>query len=126
MTWLYYQNYGTALQATALFHSIKKLGYDPYEISYTPRSLNKKFEWDFFIYSKKGKEVLQHQLNGNYQSKKKTALYENFLTQNLKFTGSCNTEPELQDLKTELDAFVCGSDQIWSPSCFDEKYFCLI
>lgn len=123
MTWLYYQNYGTALQATALFHSIKKLGYDPYEISYTPRSLNKKFEWDFLSILKKGKEVLQHQLNGNYQSKKKTALYENFLTQNLKFTGSCNTEPELQDLKTELNAFVCGSDQIWSPSCFDEKYF---
>ena len=29
----------------------------------------------------------------------------------------------MQKLNNEFDAFVCGSDQIWAPSCFDDKYF---
>lgn len=45
MTWLFYQNYGTILQAVALSYVIKTLGYDPYEINYRTRSINNKFKW---------------------------------------------------------------------------------
>lgn len=54
MTWLFYQNYGTILQAVALSYVIKTLGYDPYEINYRTRSINNKFKWDIITILKKG------------------------------------------------------------------------
>lgn len=123
MTWLFYQNYGTILQAVALSHLIKTLGYDPYEINYKTRSLNNKFRWNSATIKKKGMEVINRYIDGEYKSNRKSLLYKAFISHNMKFTFSCNTEPELQELIYKLDAFVCGSDQIWSPACFDEKYF---
>lgn len=38
-------------------------------------------------------------------------------------TSCYKTYSELNDLNMEYDAFVCGSDQIWSPLCYDSKYF---
>lgn len=40
MTWFRYQNYGTALQATALANVIRNMGYEPVEIDYKPRGIN--------------------------------------------------------------------------------------
>lgn len=40
MTWIQYQNYGTALQAGALSNIIKMIGYEPFNINYCPRAIN--------------------------------------------------------------------------------------
>lgn len=123
MTWLFYQNYGTILQAVALSYVIKTLGYDPYEINYRTRSINNKFKWDIITILKKAMEGVNRYVDGEYKTNQKNKLYNTFIYTNMIFTSSCNTEPELQELLYKLDAFVCGSDQIWSPACFDEKYF---
>lgn len=34
MTWYQYYNYGTALQAVALYYTIKSMGYDAHGINY--------------------------------------------------------------------------------------------
>lgn len=67
--------------------------------------------------------MIKGHLNPYYSTAKKTALYDAYLDKNLNITEPCNTEPELENLNRRMDAFVCGSDQIWSPSGFDPKYF---
>lgn len=123
MTWFRYQNYGTALQATALANVMRNMGYEPVEIDYKPRGINDFSQIGISTILTKGTTFLKNCLNGTYQSSEKTKLYNAYLSSNLSVTIPCNTEPELQLLNQMFDAFVCGSDQIWSPSCFDEKYF---
>ena len=36
MTWFHYRNYGTALQVTALYETLKNIGVEPYVIDYIP------------------------------------------------------------------------------------------
>lgn len=49
ITWIRYQNYGTVLQATALADVIHKMGYNPVEIDYRPRSINDDSRFNFYI-----------------------------------------------------------------------------
>lgn len=95
MTWLFYQNYGTILQAVALSYVIKTLGYDPYEINYRTRSINNKFKWDIITILKKAMEGVNRYVDGEYKTNQKNKLYNTFIYTNMKFTSSCNTEPEL-------------------------------
>lgn len=123
MTWFRYQNYGTALQATALANVIRNMGYEPVEIDYKPRGINDASQFDISTTFTKGITFLKNHLNSPYQSSGKIQLYNSYLSSNLSVTIPCNTESELQSLNQMFDAFVCGSDQIWTPAGFDEKYF---
>lgn len=124
MTWYKYLNYGTSLQVTALCFKIKEMGYSPYVINYTPtgRVVNiKKVDFRGLLKSFK-KKVYAYQ-HRNINNKNRNEKFKIFLSKNLNESTICNTYPELQKLNNEFDAFVCGSDQIWAPSCFDDKYF---
>lgn len=123
MTWFGYQNFGTVLQATALTHVTKQLGYESFMINYSPREINNIKKYTASSLFTKGVHFISRRLKTYYQSHGKDVLYQNFLRSNLKITRPINTEPELNMLNSNFDAFICGSDQIWSPSCFDEKYF---
>ena len=123
MTWYTYQNYGTALQAAALSYEIERLGYEPSMIRYAPKKAvladppDLRFFWQKFL------QVLQGQRYRPYSSARKTELFSNFLKSSMRETEPCASYPELHELNTKFDAFVCGSDQIWAPSCFDDKYY---
>lgn len=123
MTWYSYRNFGTALQAAAMPYVISKLGYKPFNISYDPepvqrknnrvrRSLVKRIikraKWVF------GPRPLA--------SKERNAAFDRFISSNLNFTEEVAGN-ELVKLSDFFDAFVCGSDQIWSPRCFDAHYY---
>ena len=123
MTWIRYQNYGTALQASALSNTIKKLGYGPFSIDYCPRAINDNSHYSLIEIYNKGIEFIKCIFNGQYTSERKSRLYKRYLSDNLNITEPCNTKVELADLNDQFDAFVCGSDQIWAPLVFDENYF---
>lgn len=121
ITWHTYLNYGSILQASSLYYNIKKLGYEPEILNYLPKGrvvsyprldLAKRM----FTKIKSGKKSI-------YLSDEQTALYNNFLMERTSCTSCYKTYSELNDLNMEYDAFVCGSDQIWSPLCYDSKYF---
>ena len=123
MTWYTYRNYGSALQASALCEALRALGYDPTMINYTPKGdAVVKQKVSLSSYAKK---VVKRLKRGgrSYVSPEREALFASFLDKRLKETAPCNTYPELHMLNNEFDAFVCGSDQIWAPVCFDEAYF---
>lgn len=124
MTWYKYYNYGTALQAVALYNTIKQLGFNADIINYEPRknknySYSKVYRSIFKTTLHKMKEVL----NPSIVSDERKKLYNDFLSDNITETKQCRSLPELHDLNKIYDAFVCGSDQIWSPLGFDDKYF---
>lgn len=118
MTWYKFQNYGTALQAVALSKAIEGEELIPVLIQYT-----QKYEQPFsisFLLKRMGEQSSWRQ---NYQSEERAELFKVFLKKNIRETEPCESCPELEELNCEFEAFVCGSDQIWSPLCFDEKYF---
>lgn len=125
LTWFQYHNYGTALQAVALYKSIKKFGYDVYAINYKSTQNEDSIpDGSFFNYlGSKTSQILKGHFYRVFTGKERTEKFNKFLNDNLVFTKSVETMSELEDLNDFLDAFVCGSDQIWAPSSFNPHYF---
>ena len=122
MTWFQYHNYGTALQVTALSETVRKLGYAPFIIDYTAKNRPPVTLHDENLFQKYGNKIYKRIKMRNFKSAEREQGFVAFY-QHLSFTKQCNLLSELEDLNQELDAFICGSDQIWSPNCFDSHYF---
>ena len=116
ITWFRGDNYGTVLQATALQYSIDKLGFDSTLIDYKKRINNREI-----------KKIID--LKNRFKSKlfndpiDKHNISNTFRDKYLKISQPIYTFIELKELNNVYDIFVCGSDQIWSPLNFDEKFF---
>lgn len=130
MTWFTYHNYGTALQLTALSDKIKSLGHDTVLINYSPRPLpadkeNEHITAKFIV--KDIARFIAKRINSYdgriYNVDEREEKFEDFIGKNISLTAECNTQPELEDIAGQLDAVICGSDQIWSPLCYDPHYF---
>jgi len=122
MTWHEYENYGSVLQLYAMSEVLKAYGQDPLIINYHARKPGKNLGEDYSLKSIV-KRINARFFDKIYVSEKKTELYKKFLQEKLVFTEPCNTLSELERLNEQFDCFVCGSDQIWAPSCFDPHYF---
>lgn len=111
-TWFHYHNYGTALQAVALKKAVESIGYDVDVVKYTPHgtrySQEKSTDWS-------GLERVVDDARGQR--------FEQFIAKNLSFTRSCMNDGDFEKLNNEYDAFIAGSDQVWSPIVFDSRYY---
>lgn len=130
MTWHHARNYGTALQAYALYRSIKKMGYSVDLIDYRRTGLHTK---TVFTYKDFIKQCIQkcRSLFAVSKSKGKNHLidekeeqkFESFYAERFTYTAPMRNNVELKKLNQRYDAFVCGSDQIWGPEWLDDKFF---
>ena len=122
MTWYTYRNFGTALQATALYSVIEEMGYSPRLINYQPKGNTEPA--GISRYARKAFVKIRN-CSKRYRefTSQRSVIFSKFLDQRIKTTAPCCSIPELQDLNETYDAFVCGSDQIWSSLCYDDKYF---
>ncbi len=127
MTWYGFRNYGTALQAAALFHVLRELGHEPRVIQYAPYWYFPRVpDYRLKPFLKRLLRLDQTQTTGKkkeFCSPQKEALFAGFGNEHLRFTEPCPTEADLERLNDQFDAFVCGSDQIWAPICFNPKYY---
>lgn len=121
MTWYTYKNYGTALQAAALYKKINELGLYPDIIQYTPRTGVS--EPSMSALAKRAANKAKSIVNGTYMPPEKAELFDSFFKERITETRECKTYPELYMLNDEYNAFVCGSDQIWSPLNYDGNYY---
>lgn len=127
MTWFRYANYGSVLQAYALGTYLKKKEYEITYLDYIPnkafpKSLISRVMSDEFI--AKAKEVLYDRSNPiNEDIKNREKLFNIFVENHFNISKRCETNAELANLSSEFEAVICGSDQIWSPIVFDEKYY---
>lgn len=124
-TWFQYHNYGSALQVVAMSRILTKLGYDPYVINYINKNhpVIKKSAHIFVDGAGKLRKKIQDQVYQWYQPEERERKFESFYEKELQFTDKCKVLPDLDKLNQNLDAFVCGSDQIWAPTVYDPHYY---
>lgn len=124
MTWYSYRNYGTALQAVALNRQIASFGYIPFDVAYNPALGASTHE--------PGKRSIPDRIMGRVNRAfggisvtggQREALFDDFLGEHLPLTSSVSRKVDLHELNGAFDAFVCGSDQVWSPRSFDSSYY---
>lgn len=123
MAWYAYRNYGTALQAAAMSYVVAKLGYRPYFVTYDPKQAQSTLL--------AAKRTLAQRAFGKARwllsphplvAVERNAAFDRFIDVNLEFTEALAPD-RLAELSDRFDAFVCGSDQIWSPRCLDTRYY---
>ena len=124
VTWYSYENYGTVLQAVALNKAVQQLGYDAIDISYDPALGRLSHE------AGDGSLVVRIKNKAKYlygvcplQNEMKSQLFSKFIKDNLSLTEPVEAKADLRQFNHCFDAFVCGSDQVWSPRCFDSTYY---
>lgn len=125
MTWYHYRNYGTTLQVSALSEILHKYGHDSKTIQYKPYwSVMTLPNYHFIPLAKR---LLQRNSTSTYFAHycppDTDAKFQAFLNDHICMTEPCNTKADLEMLNDKYDAFVCGSDQIWSPLCFNPHYY---
>lgn len=126
MTWFNYHNYGTVLQAFALNKFLEMQGHTVSLVNYTSNCIRDNILLPDVSLFNKGKRKVQDKMYRNnhhiYESKERENKFEKFISK-LDYTLKCETYSDLLNLNCSYDAFVCGSDQIWSPLNFNPHYF---
>lgn len=124
MTWYKYRNYGTVLQAVALSKALSSLSCKAVNIAYDfaekdVSAQNRSVPISIRVKNKALRAIGFRPL----QLPKREKLFDLFITQNLSFTDQVQSYTDLHSLNKCFDAFICGSDQIWSPRCFDPRFY---
>ena len=119
ITWHYYPNYGSRLQAYALFRYLEICGYNVFFINYR----NTKFENSSFI-RKLLVSCIIHipEVICRCISKRLTMASQRFDMNYLPQTKKAHSEKELSELVGGFFSIICGSDQIWAPNVFNPVY----
>lgn len=133
LTWTY-SNYGTLLQAYALQSFLKENGFLVNLIKYTPKNQNvikyNRYDIDN-IYVKLQNRIKRRVEKRNIDLidvfskqalEKREDLFQLFIESKLPLTEEYRIE-ELENLNNKYDAFIVGSDQIWSPKFLDGTFF---
>lgn len=122
LSWYNYDNYGTVLQAYALERVIDNAGYDSCHINYSPYKRPDISYTENLL--KKSIKKLKEKVEGRaVKDTERTQKYIEFRRKYLKLTDKCLIFSDFDKLNDQFDAFVVGSDQIWSPYFFDERYY---
>ena len=126
MTWYRSTNYGSVLQAYALQRVLESFGHEAELVNYDPAPYQQR------NHSRLRKSRLfraaretQQRFMGEapFASSAKATFFAGFQANRMRETAPVATERDFQMLNERFDAFVCGSDQVWSPRCFDPRYF---
>lgn len=112
ITWHYYSNFGSALQAYALQETVKKMGYKVKIINYRNLKFGKISNIKELI-KKLANGILGTHFNIDYRSFQDKYYIQTKLIQD---------EKKLPQLAKKFDIFICGSDQIWAPNVFNPVY----
>lgn len=120
-------NFGTCLQAYALFNTIQNLGYDVELIKYhrNNRTVATESRWKK-IFRYNPKTVLNYFANRKRIEEVRSS-FDNFRNNHFVFSSkSYFRDSDLSELAKEYDLFICGSDMIWSEDFYDDwKYLYL-
>lgn len=112
LTWHYYANVGSNLQAWAMQRVLSSMGFDARFVNYRKRE----FDGDRFP---KGL------VKGVCDALPLLPSFGTWRFQRDELLQTCKTyTPEgTREICDRMDAVVCGSDQIWAPNVFDPVYF---
>ena len=116
LTWHYYPNFGSALQAFALQHTIESLGYKTSLVNYHNPKFGQVSRWKNFVKIFLGNTIGKFYPRFQYASLCFSHKYH-------KLGRLTTNETLLPKLTKNMDALICGSDQIWAPNVYNPVYF---
>ena len=129
LTWLHNGNYGTVLQAYALQKYLRDEGYNVSNIDLHPTVIEKTKNLvlqrnPLNLFFEKFEDMLNRRACPNKEDLvRKNTRIDEFLVSNLNLTKKYRHFKDLRELYDKYDAYVCGSDQIWSPTYYSPSYF---
>lgn len=121
-------NYGSMLQAFALQTIIQRLGFENEIINLRTLRQKELYSYRYKNTSHNPIKRLVANLITHYYSKdvrRKSILFERFLSEDLRLTREYASAEELQLADLDYDCFISGGDQIWntSPLDFDWSFY---
>lgn len=109
LTFHWANNYGAVLQAYALQKHLVSLGHDAVVIDYFPHTYSKRTLRSFVLQVRRdGRGIFPDYIKGQK--------IESFRRKYLRLSRRYSSIQELRANPPELDAYICGSDQIWNTS----------
>lgn len=129
LTWLHNGNYGSILQAYALQRYLRDKGYDVKNIDLNPSVVEKvknllQQHNSFSLFTeKKDAFMAQKACKDKKGMARRRERFEQMLIKEFKLTRTFRKFKELKELDGRYDAYICGSDQIWSPMLMCPSYF---
>lgn len=129
LTWTRYWNYGTLLQAYAIYTAVRERCADTYLIDYAPSSKSKLYNQirylnSLSLYFGKIRSTLYDKFIADQSSLvSKREKMRHFIESNTVMTGTAFTPEELKNVTAGFDTLICGSDQIWTPVSFHPEYY---
>lgn len=118
LTWHYYPNFGSALQAYALQKTISQQGYDVELVNYRL----KKYKTSSLKDKIKARTLILCDLISPTKANKLGWRFVAFQETYLRQSRRVYTETETKSLCRRYNIIVCGSDQIWAPNVFNPIY----
>lgn len=125
MTWYSYRNYGTVLQALALQIVLRALGCEGKVINYDPQlgAATHEHVRNKTIARKVRDKARWYTGHRPVVTDERETAFDAFIDTHIPLTSPVATDEEFGALNLLFDCFVCGSDQVWSPRCFDAHYY---
>jgi hypothetical protein len=118
ITWHYYSNFGSQLQAYALVKTIRELGFQCKVINYHSIKFGKPSKIKAF--AERIIPLIPERICRAISSQLvfPSVRFRSFFDQ----TSHAYTDEQLKCLSKDFDAIVCGSDQIWAPNVYNPVY----
>lgn len=128
MTWLHNRNYGTVLQAYALQRYLRSCDYEVTNIDFNASSAEKirnliRCGNSPKLFLEKISIAMTNASADGGKLKLKEERFNKFLTDNFNLTDRIYTYKELEGYSNIYDKYICGSDQIWSPTLLNPPYY---
>ena len=122
-------NYGQILQCYAMQHLVKEAGYEPVVVQY-----RKKGPWDMLKHNFSNRTAFGRSMNERYErhfnlkvvEKEETLRvkrFKEFIKRYIPLSPPCYTKKMVEEMTTDCEVLICGSDQIWNPIHFDPIWF---
>ncbi len=112
-------NYGAVLQAYATRQYLHLQGHEVYMIDYRPEAITKRYELSSKRFFRKNPIKILNELKISQAKKIKYDKYVNFI-------DLLNLSKPVNQIPSNLDAYIIGSDQVWNPKItkrFEPFYF---
>ncbi len=117
LTWHYYSNYGSVLQAYAVQEAIKSMGHSVTVLDY------RKSEYNGTALSRiVRKNKLLYRVLCSLCKKKTSYLFTQFIDKYFSKSSEMMKREDLIKEAEKYDCVVAGSDQLWAPNVYDPIY----
>lgn len=129
LTWLHNGNYGSVLQAYALQKALRNQGYQTENIDYAPSTVKKvenliKNKNSLKLFLEKWDAYCAKKVAGSPRElSEKQKKFEDFRENYINITRRYSSPKEVATIDGEYDAYICGSDQIWSPVLLNPVFY---